>query len=451
MQNTLKSSVFASCCPIVSWSKTRQVSGLGRGAHAVSVSCCPIEVSEFKESEAIPDHTSNDSEEAGKTMRPLTLECDEAKQHIKQHSRPELPAYGMLGVPKEVADLEGLFDLFEEGFNAPSASIQIADTRSSPIEVVGQENHGGPFAVDLDPGFDSAQAFRILPAGLVSDQSDLVVADDIAFRVFQAFSADTVAEVVLGSCDPEDTAVRQIEEVGKVNVGFVEDRDLSGLKPGAELHGAGVIMVGGLLDDGEGRKESLQVQAQMHLRSRLTAAVLGPVHAVGHQSDGRRVDRMDRPLESAGQAAVATRWPEARTKRLKVSQDAPKQLFHHIAVAVLVRVRERVTTWRNRTTDRSKFGGVVPEAVADIVQPNRVGQLRKQKTNHVAPWSEGAGLFVHAMLAGKFFRQVRRDEFTKLMQCAAVVLGRRYLFHAMDSLVGIRRRPPFLSELTQGS
>lgn len=255
MQNTLKSSVFASCCPIVSWSKTRQVSGLGRGAHAVSVSCCPIEVSEFKESEAIPDHTSNDSEEAGKTMRPLTLECDEAKQHIKQHSRPELPAYGMLGVPKEVADLEGLFDLFEEGFNAPSASIQIADTRSSPIEVVGQENHGGPFAVDLDPGFDSAQAFRILPAGLVSDQSDLVVADDIAFRVFQAFSADTVAEVVLGSCDPEDTAVRQIEEVGKVNVGFVEDRDLSGLKPGAELHGAGVIMVGGLLDDAKaGRK-----------------------------------------------------------------------------------------------------------------------------------------------------------------------------------------------------
>jgi hypothetical protein len=46
---------------------------------------------------------------------------------------------------------------------------------------------------------------------------------------------------------------------------------------------------------------------------------------------------------------------------------------------------------------------------------------------------------------------VRRDEFTKLMQCAAIVLGRRYLFHAKDSLVGIRRRPPLLSELNQGS
>lgn len=172
---------------------------IGGGAHTVSMSSCPIEFREFKESEAVPDHTSNDSEEAGKTMRPLTLECDEAKQHIKQHGRPELPAYGMLEVTEEVADLEGLFDLFEEGFDAPSASIQIADTRSSPIEVVGQENHGGPFAVDLDPGFDSAQALGILPAGLVSDQSDLVVADDITFGSFQVFSADTIAEVVLGS------------------------------------------------------------------------------------------------------------------------------------------------------------------------------------------------------------------------------------------------------------
>jgi hypothetical protein len=42
---------------------------------------------------------------------------------------------------------------------------------------------------------------------------------------------------------------------------------------------------------------------------------------------------------------------------------------------------------------------------------------------------------------------MRRDKFTKLMQCAAVVLGRRYFFHTSDSLVGIRRRPPFLTGL----
>lgn len=251
---------------------------------------------------------------------------------------------------------------------------------------------------------------------------------------------------MLGPGDPEDPSSGQIEEVGKVNVGLVEHRDLSGLEPGAELHGAGVVMVGSFFDDGKGRKESLQVQAKMHLRSRLAAAVLGPVHAVGHQSDGRRIDRMDRPLKAAGQTTVTTGWAEARVQRLEVSEDTPKQLFHHIAVAVLVGVRERISAWCDRASDRSKFGPVVAKAVAHIVQPNRVRQLRKQKTDHVAPRSESAGLLVHAMLVGKFLRQVRRDEIAKLMQCAAIVLGRRYCFHALDSLVGIRRRPPFSSE-----
>ena len=128
-----------------------------------------------------------------------------------------------------------------------------------------------------------------------------------------------------------------------------------------------------------------------------------------------------------------------------------KKLFHHVAVAVLVGVRERIAAWSDRATYRSKFGSVVSKAVAHIVQSDRVRQLRKQKTDYVAPRSEGAGLLVHAVLASKFLRQVRRDDIAKLMQCAAVVFGRRYGFYASDSLVGIRRRPPFLSELKQGS
>ena len=185
----------------------------------------------------------------------------------------------------------------------------------------------------------------------------------------------------------------------------------------------------------------------MHLSSRLAAAVLGPVHAVGHQSDGRRVDRMDRTLEAAGQTTVTTGWAKSRVQRLEVPEDAPKQLFHHVAIAVLIGVRERIAAWCDRAPDRTKLRSVMAKAVANIVQPNRMSQLGKQKTDHVAPRGEGTGFFVHAMLVRKFLRQVRRDEFTKLMQCAAVVLGRRYCFHALDSLVGIRRRPPFLSEL----
>ena len=91
-------------------------------------------------------------------MRLLALEGDKSEQHIKQHGRPKLPAYGILGVTKEVAHFKGLLDLLEEGFDAPAPSTPVTDARSCPIEVVGKENHGGPFAIDLDSGFDSAQS-----------------------------------------------------------------------------------------------------------------------------------------------------------------------------------------------------------------------------------------------------------------------------------------------------
>ena len=63
------------------------------------------------------------------------------------------------------------------------------------------------------------------------------------------------------------------------------------------------------------------------------------------------------------------------------------------------------------------------KAVADIVQANRMRQLSKHKTHHMAPSCEVPRSFVHSMLAGKFFSQVRRDEFTKLMQRAAIMFG----------------------------
>ncbi len=181
----------------------------------------------------------------------------------------------------------------------------------------------------------------------------------------------------------------------------------------------------------------------MHLSRSLATTVLGPVHTVGDQCNGRGVDGMNRLLKAAGQAAVATRRSELRIKRLEMLKDSPKQLLHHVTVAVLVGVRERVAAWWHRTTNRSKFCAMVTKAVTNVVQPNCMSELSEKKTHHMTPRSKGSGSFVHTVFLRKFCRQVRRDEFTKLMQCAAIVLGRRYVFHAADSLVGIRRRPPF--------
>ena len=289
MQKSSKVSRIAGCCPIRSWGKPWQISGLRAGVHAVSMSCCPIEIGEVKQAEAVPDNTTHKGKASNKAVRPLTLKCDKSQQNVKQQGCPKLPADSMFGVAQEVADFEGLLDLPEEGFDTPAA-----------------------------------------------------------------FSS---------------------------------------------------------------------------------------IHAVGHQRDGCRINGMDYPLEATGQATVTATRTKLWTKRLKVAEDAPAQLFDHIAVAVLVGVGKRITAWCNRSSYRSKLSRVMTQAIANIVQSNRVGQLRKQKTDDMTPRREGACLLVHPVLTGKFFRQMRRDEFAKLMQCAAVVLGRRGCFHSLDSLVGIPRRP----------
>lgn len=384
-------------------------------------------------------------------MRPLTLECDKAQQDIKEQCRPELPADSMLGVSKEVTDFEGLLDLLEEGLDTPSAAIQITDAGSSPLKVVGQENHGGPFPVNLNPCLDAAQPLWILRSGLRSNQSDLIVTDDITFCFAQSFATDVVAHVVLRPRNPEDATSCQIEEVGEVDVGLVEDSYLARLQPRTQRQCPRVVMVRGFLDNGKIWEESLQVQPQMHLRSSLAATVLGPVHAVGNQSNRSGVDCVNSSLEAAGQATVATRRSELRIERLEVSKDSPEQFFHHVTVTVLVRMRERVAAWRHRATNGYKFCPMVTKAITDIIQSYRVSELRKQKAHHVTPRRKGPSFSVHTVLLRKFCRQVGRDEFTKLMQCAAVMLGRRYFFHTSDSLVGIRRRPPLLSLLNKSS
>ena len=147
----------------------------------------------------------------------------------------------------------------------------------------------------------------------------------------------------------------------------------------------------------------------MHLSRSLATTVLGPVHTVGDQCNGRGVDGMNRLLKAAGQAAVATRRSELRIKRLEMLKDSPKQLLHHVTVAVLVGVRERVAAWWHRTTNRSKFCAMVAKAITDIVQPNRMGDLSKKKTHNMTPRSKSSGLLVHTVLLRKVCCQMRRD------------------------------------------
>ena len=54
---------------------------------------------------------------------PITQEGHDAHQQICQQSTSYLPFYGVAAESDKGADLKRLLDSFEEGFNAPSATI----------------------------------------------------------------------------------------------------------------------------------------------------------------------------------------------------------------------------------------------------------------------------------------------------------------------------------------
>ena len=237
-----------------------------------------------------------------------------------------------------------------------------------------------------------------------------------------------VAQVVLGARDPECTPFAQMEKIGKKHVSFVETRDLSSLQPGAQGQGPRVVVMGSLFNNGKAGKKTLQVEPQVHFRGGLAMAVLSPVHAVGHQGNGARINRMVPAFEATGKAPCsAPGRPKARRKLLQVSEHLPEQRLHYVAVALPVGMRKAVSTRRHRSPDRPQLGRMMPQGVADVVKPDGMGQLRKEQTDHMTPRCEGARLFIDPVTASQFFCQMRRDKFTKLMQCAAVLFGRNPL------------------------
>ena len=70
-------------------------------------------------------------------MVPLAQVSLESKEHIDQERNPNLPAHRVGVVPQEISKLQGLFQLFEEDLDLPSAPIKIGHRLRAPIQVVG--------------------------------------------------------------------------------------------------------------------------------------------------------------------------------------------------------------------------------------------------------------------------------------------------------------------------
>ena len=213
-----------------------------------------------------------------------------------------MPPHRIGTLPQEVPQLQGLLHLLEEHLDGPPAPVQFRHRVRAPLQIVGEEGHFNLPAVQFHQRHHPAQDFRILPTSLLGLQLDQVVAQDVSLASPLLALHHPELHVVLGSRHPRDPALEQVEEVSEVHVGLVEQDDFPVFHAGADLTGTLVVVVLGGVDDGKARQETLEIQPEVTLGSRLAPTVLGPVHAGGHQLDGGGVDDVDDAVESTQDA-----------------------------------------------------------------------------------------------------------------------------------------------------
>lgn len=290
-------------CPIGS-GKTWEI-GLGSGTDEAEVTvCCPIAFKQIGQVDFLPEGGSDEGKEAGKAVIPLTEERLVLEEDIREEGGPDLPSHGVGVVAKEASELKSLFDLLEESFDLPAASIKVSDRGWAPFEMVGEEDHGLFLSVDFHHGFDATKDFRILFEGRGSGQAHRLVAQDFGVGRDLEAMLNLVPHVFLGTSHPKNTPRREITKMRKVDVSFIENDDFTLGNGRAEFPSAFGIIFFGRIHNGKTWKQALEIQAHVALGCCLAASMLCPVHAVSNELDGCRVHDVDDASKPTCQATT---------------------------------------------------------------------------------------------------------------------------------------------------
>ena len=222
-----------------------------------------MECQQLAQRHFIPEDPANQGAQPAEAMVPIAHVAEVAQQHVNEQGRPHLPAHGVGIVPKEVAQLEILFDLLEEDFDLPAALVEIAHTAWRPLGMVGDEGQFLLLAVDFNDCHYPAQSLRMGFSGLLGLEHDDIVTQDVAFTFFDSAFDYSAGHIVFGSGHPEDPTPGEITEVLEVDIGFVENHDFSVQNACAEFTRPEVVVVTGLFDDGESWQKATDVQAKV--------------------------------------------------------------------------------------------------------------------------------------------------------------------------------------------
>ena len=147
----------------------------------------------------------------------------------------------------------------------------------------------------------------------------------------------------------------------------------------------------------------------MQLRRRFPAPVARPVDAVDHEADRRGVNGVHGALKTARHAPESLA-AKPRIRCGEMVQDCPEQRLRHVAVAFAIGVRECVFRGRHRIANPQQFRRMILQRVANIVQTERVRELRVEQGDHMGPGTEGPGLLVHTVFPGDLRNKVARNQ-----------------------------------------
>ena len=396
---------------------------------------CPTAFEQIGQVALEPESGADIGEEASEAVFPSAAPGEEAQEQMHEQRGPHLPLDGVGVVPEEVDQLHRLLELFEKDLDGPAATVEVGDGAGTPREVVGEKDHLAFHAFDLDQGGDPAQDAGIILPGVVAGEEDEFIAQDAGIGVGGQTFFHPRRQVILGPGDEKDPALGERPQVGKVQVGFVKEHDLTVPQAGAHLGRPRAVVLPGGIDDGEAGQEALQVDPQVALRRRLASPVLRPVHARGDQLDGRGVHHMDRPAEAPAQALVPA-TAKAGMQGLQVRQHCPEEFFTQRTSPAFVGVTERVARRGRGPAHRPQGADLEPQRVAYVVQTQRVADLRIKHRHHMAPRAERAGLAVGSGFPRQLWHQMRRNQFDELPQHGNVTAARLFccfIFHTLPS------------------
>lgn len=147
----------------------------------------------------------------------------------------------------------------------------------------------------------------------------------------------------------------------------------------------------------------------MTLGCGLTPTMLGPVHAVGNQSNRRRVYCMDWTFESLWKFAITASLAKSWRLILTMFKHFPKEILCHGRIASAVGMRECVASRCGRSSDRGELARVILKPVTDVIETKGPRHLAIDQGDEMAPGRERSRLFLAAVLASQLRHKTCRD------------------------------------------